>query len=204
MLKVGGSLLDWPELPDRLAAFVTALRNRGCAPGIVVGGGMLVDQLRVLDARYGLGDERAHRLALRAMDWTGFFLGELLDGRCPALVEVAHSRGMADRVWRKGGIPVILPRRILAAAEQRGERTVAHTWDATSDSIAAWLARTLGARELILLKSTHAPAADWERLLAAGYVDRELPEAARGLRVRFVPFRSGDTEGTVMDGTSTD
>ncbi|NUQ61799.1 MAG: hypothetical protein HUU20_04880 [Pirellulales bacterium] len=67
-----------------------------------------------------------------------------------------------------------------------------HTWDVTSDSIAAALAAALSARELVLLKSCARPE-PWSSLreaAEAGYVDRFLPVAAAGLdRVRFVDLR---------------
>jgi hypothetical protein len=67
-----------------------------------------------------------------------------------------------------------------------------HTWDATSDSIAACLARALGAAELVLLKSAAPPsAATPGDLAAAGYVDRHFPIVAAELpAVRFVDLRS--------------
>jgi hypothetical protein len=35
-----------------------------------------------------------------------------------------------------------------------------HTWDVTSDSIAAWVAGTIGADRLVVVKSPGAPARD--------------------------------------------
>ncbi len=56
---------------------------------------------------------------------------------------------------------------------------VERSWRITGDSLALWLARRLGARRLVLLKSCPIPTADLTALAAAGIVDEVLPEMAR-------------------------
>jgi aspartokinase-like uncharacterized kinase len=66
-----------------------------------------------------------------------------------------------------------------------------HRWDVTSDSLAVRVAALAGARELILLKSTDPPSADWTE---AGFVDayfsEALRQAPRDLQVRAVNLRT--------------
>jgi 5-(aminomethyl)-3-furanmethanol phosphate kinase len=62
------------------------------------------------------------------------------------------------------------------------EETIAASWAVTSDSLAAWLARRLGARRLVLVKSAAAPSAAAPAELAArGLVDAAFPDYAAGL-----------------------
>ncbi len=61
VIKVGGSLFDWPELPRRLAAFLD--RNRSHEPCLreqavlIAGGGPFADIIRTMDKTHSLGDE---------------------------------------------------------------------------------------------------------------------------------------------------
>src|SRR5271165_5143987 len=84
VIKVGGSLLDWPELPGRLAAFLARCRDEDPAGGgtflLMAGGGPAADLIRTMDRIHGLGDARAHWLAIRAMDLTAQLLSALLPG----------------------------------------------------------------------------------------------------------------------------
>jgi aspartokinase-like uncharacterized kinase len=64
------------------------------------------------------------------------------------------------------------------------------SWDVTSDSIAAWIARQLGGAALVLLKSAEAPSRVLATLAGAGYVDAYFPIAAHGLsQIEFVDVR---------------
>ncbi len=69
-------------------------------------------------------------------------------------------------------------------------------WSVTSDSIAARIAITLSADELVLLKSASLPNAancDIQEMSNAGYVDGFFVELANSInRVRFVNLRSID------------
>jgi aspartokinase-like uncharacterized kinase len=77
VIKVGGSLLDWPGLPARLAEVLAGQTRRVV---LIVGGGRAVDWVRDLDRWHGLGEERAHALALRALDLTAHLLAALVPG----------------------------------------------------------------------------------------------------------------------------
>ena len=69
--------------------------------------------------------------------------------------------------------------------------TVPHTWDATSDSIAAWLATELHTSELVLLKSVSRPSGVMANAARAGLVDRCFPDAAARIpQVSWVNLRS--------------
>ncbi len=82
VIKVGGSLLDWPELPGRLTAFLDGRRTSKPAErsALIAGGGPAADLIRTLDRIHGLGDQTAHLLALHALDLTAILLAAILPG----------------------------------------------------------------------------------------------------------------------------
>jgi dihydroneopterin aldolase len=66
-----------------------------------------------------------------------------------------------------GRVPVLAPSKWLREADP-----LPHSWDVTSDSIAAWVAGAVGARRLVLVKPAGAAGAD----LVDPYFSRALPE----------------------------
>lgn len=105
---------------------------------VVPGGGIFADEVRRADRRFALGDSAAHWMAILAMDQYGHLLARLAPGAV-----LARSR----RELTPGRLNVLLPSGWLRRADP-----LPHSWDVTSDSIAAWLARALGARHLMLVK----------------------------------------------------
>jgi aspartokinase-like uncharacterized kinase len=198
VIKVGGSLLDWPELPDHLTLFLDRQRAR-VASGhllLIAGGGRVADLVRNLDRDHRLGDETAHRLAIQAMDLTARFLAAILPG------SVAVDR-LTERfqVWSTGRIPVLVPSPILQDIERTGMPRLPRSWDTTSDSIAAWIAAHLGAESLVLLKSASLPSSA-DRQLAARLerVDALFPRISRVLpRVEFLNLRDPDGDLLTLD-----
>jgi 5-(aminomethyl)-3-furanmethanol phosphate kinase len=184
VVKVGGSLLDWPELPGRLGAYLA--ERRGEVAALVVGGGRAADLIRDLDRAHGLGEERSHDLALRALELTAHVLAALLPGL--AVVSDLPSLGA---VRSAGGMPVLAPRAFLEREEREANTPLPHRWAVTSDSIAARVAERLGAAELALLKSASPPPGiDRDGAARLGLVDPYFPEASRPLRrVTFLNLR---------------
>jgi len=176
VVKVGGSLLDWPGLAAGLAGYLGA--RRGDHLVLVVGGGRFADALRDLDARQGLGEARSHALALRVLDVTARALAAI----APGLVVVEEVADLPP-AWASGRVPILAPRRFLDA-DDRSPGPLPHTWATTTDAIAARLAARLGARELALLKAAPLPeGTDLIEAARLGLVDPETPAAAAGLAV---------------------
>ena len=145
--KLGGSLLSLPDLVPRLERLFE--RESGHTRRLVVsGGGPTADIVRGWDRLHGLGEERAHWLALESLRLNELLLAELLPGAA-----VVRSRDEAERVWDAGGLPILCACDFLREAERRAALPLPHTWDVTSDSIAAWLAAVWPADRLVLLKS---------------------------------------------------
>jgi 5-(aminomethyl)-3-furanmethanol phosphate kinase len=183
VIKVGGSLLDWPELPDRLSSYLEG--RRGDRLVLIVGGGRFADVLRDLDACHKLGEIRSHALALRVLDLTAHLVAELLPGS-----EVVEDLNQLPDAWTRGRLPILAPRLFLDQ-DDRSSNPLPHAWSTTTDAIAARLAVRLGAQELALLKSTPLPSGIRQREAARlGLVDEEFPRVAKGVPiVTFINFR---------------
>jgi 5-(aminomethyl)-3-furanmethanol phosphate kinase len=184
VIKVGGSLLDWPALPERLSTY---LESQGAeARVLIVGGGKAADVVRELDGVHNLGPRRSHTLALHAMDLTAHLLAALLP-----TAQVVTRVERLPTLWRGSALPILSPRRFLDGADARSPDPLPASWDVTSDSIAARVAVYLQAQELVLLKSAPIPP-DADRNAAArlGLVDPAFPGVARGLdRIAYVNLR---------------
>jgi 5-(aminomethyl)-3-furanmethanol phosphate kinase len=142
VLKVGGSLLADPALYARVCAAIgdTARATRTL---IVPGGGPFAELVRFMEQSFTLGDDLAHWLAIRAMDSHA----ELLQSRLPDAVLV-ESRTELATAFANDAIPILAPTRWLRLADP-----LPHSWDVTSDSIAAWIASELSTTRLVLVKA---------------------------------------------------
>jgi probable H4MPT-linked C1 transfer pathway protein len=163
VIKVGGGLLEHVEQLDRvLSAIVMAARQQHVI--VVPGGGPFADAVRDADERLGLGDDAAHWMAILGMDQYAHLLASRLSGAV-----VVSTREEIDPVLRQRQIPVLAPSRWLSSVDP-----LPHTWDVTSDSIAAWVAGELGADRLLLVKPPGVNGAD----LVDAYFERALPPPA--------------------------
>ena len=136
----GGALADVAGFQAVLATIDEVARS--CRLVIVPGGGPFADAVRAVDRQLGLSETTAHWLAIAAMDQYAEVIAERL-GRT-SLIEDPRDIGTAIDA---GCVPVLRPSRWLRDADP-----LPHSWDVTSDSIAAWVAGQLGARQLILVK----------------------------------------------------
>ena len=189
VVKVGGSLFDWPALPQRLQEW---LRDRPAGIHVLVaGGGALCDVIRQADARFNLGQERAHWLCIDALAISARLLTHMLQG-VPLIDSLSAASGLRNRHSTRVTV-VFDPQPFLVSLEvDQLDRPLPHHWDVTSDSIAAHLAERLGAF-LVLLKSSDAPATSVEAASSAGFVDAYFPHAARNVsQIGWVNLRRGN------------
>ena len=160
VVKLGGSLLKDVEEFDRvLSVLAEVARARRLL--IVPGGGPFADAVRAVDARLRLSDDAAHWMAILAMDEHAHLIAERLvhGALVTSAAEIAHAQSSAR-------IPVLAPYRWLREANP-----LPHSWDVTSDSIAAWCAQAVGASQLILIKPRGASGDD----VVDRYFSRALP-----------------------------
>jgi aspartokinase-like uncharacterized kinase len=141
VVKVGGGLSAAAGALDTVGR---ALAEAGRRHPIVVvpGGGPFADQVRAFERRERLSADAAHWMAMLAMDQYAQVLAERIEGA--VLVEEPGAIGPATE---PEGIAVLAPSRWMRAAD-----VLPHTWGATSDSVAAFVAGALDAACLVLLK----------------------------------------------------
>ncbi len=147
VIKIGGSLMD---IAGEILAEIPA------SPTLIVpGGGVFADFVRA----ESLDDEAAHWKAIDAMEKYGRFLSTYG-------YPVTHELKIPDE------LTVLLPKYIM-----QKEDPLPHTWDITSDSIAAWAAGVLKCR-LLIVKSTESGDdlvdPEFERVLAQSGVTAEI------------------------------
>jgi (4-(4-[2-(gamma-L-glutamylamino)ethyl]phenoxymethyl)furan-2-yl)methanamine synthase len=144
VLKLGGSLLG---NPGQWRAAIATIASLAASQRLVIvpGGGPFADKVRWIDAEIGLGDDAAHWMAIAAMDQHAEMIAAT-----PGVVRVTDFAGVLA-VLARGEVPVIAPLQWVRAADP-----LPHSWNVTSDSIAAWLAGTLHAARLVLIKSDGA------------------------------------------------
>ncbi len=169
VLKIGGSLLE----SDAAAQLMRGLAGRGPDRLVIVpGGGDFADTVRTVQSRHALGEGAAHHMALLAMHMVGIALADLAPG-----FEIAETADEFAAAWQRGITPVWAPARMVLASDIRA------SWEATSDSLAAWLAGQIGAERLVLAKSCAVPVAissSAQALSAAGIVDAGFAEFVEG------------------------
>jgi aspartokinase-like uncharacterized kinase len=187
VVKVGGSLFDLPDLPERIQRwFATQPPAHNV---LLAGGGQLAKQIRTWNLMTSFDDATAHWMCVDLLSVTA----QLLKTRLPDLGLIDDERVLRDRMGTPGAT-IFSPAMWLREREPKAAgRRLPWNWDVTSDSIAGRLAAVLPADELVLLKSS--PPRDtadglWD-LTAAGYVDQFLPKLAAELPpVRTIDLRS--------------
>src|ERR1700722_2168263 len=167
VVKVGGSLYDWPPLGARLQQYLATIRGRSVV--LVPGGGPFANVIRSLDQAHQLGEEPAHWLALHSLNLAARFLEQLLPG-----AKVIEGLLAARNFWMVDHVSILDTFRFARSDESRLNH-LPHSWSATSDSFAARVAIVAGAERLILLKSTPPTGQDWDAAARSGVVDALFP-----------------------------
>jgi aspartokinase-like uncharacterized kinase len=127
VIKLGGAVLGSPVSIPRYGQTL-----------VVPGGGAFAEAVRAIDAQHHIGDDAAHWAAILAMDQYAYALA--------ALVPQTRIVTSPEEVMA-GDVPILAPYRWLKERDP-----LPHSWDVTSDSIAAWIAHAVGAKKLLLVK----------------------------------------------------
>jgi hypothetical protein len=123
IIKLGGSLMGTAKsLVKRLSAL------EGCDILIIPGGGPMADLVHEVYCRHGLSQEAAHWMAILAMEQYGYMLADGTGAR------------LTRKIERPRGAAVLLAYNALLECDEGIE----HTWEYTSDSVAALVACRLG------------------------------------------------------------
>ncbi len=203
IIKLGGSLLDLPDLASRLQRLIQSQPDSETLL-ILVGGGKIVDAVRHYDQIHSIDNTASHWLCVDLMHSTA----QLLQAVVPDLPLLADNRELSSFVSAetkgaetKGAeteavvasevkkVAIVSPRCFYSTTINAQALPIG--WQTTSDSIGALLATMLRADELILLKSTDAGRADvqdnMEQSLTDEAFDSVVPE---WLKVRIVNLRA--------------
>jgi aspartokinase-like uncharacterized kinase len=162
VVKIGGSLIkEAPGLVDRLVKeFGSENPNpvdEGQASGrlpfsvlIVPGGGIFADAIRAADEEFSLGADAAHWMAVLGMEqYACYLLDKSSAVATDSIANLPH------------GVSILFPYRLI-----KTEDLLPHSWDVTSDTIAAWVATQIGA---LFVKAT-----DVDGIFREGKLIREV------------------------------
>ncbi len=141
VVKLGGSLCQSDTLVNCLNRVEKNYQGRAVV--IVPGGGAFADQVRLAQQCWQFDDITAHRMAILAMQQMA-----LLFKGIKGDFGFARSVSEIRKQLRRQNIVIWSPD--IVELDCAG---IQATWDITSDSLAAWLAKALSATELILVKS---------------------------------------------------
>jgi aspartokinase-like uncharacterized kinase len=124
VIKIGGSLIH--RGMELVREIIEYSNSEGETILIVPGGSIFADTVR----RISTTEEAAHWMAVLAMEQYGYYLG---NGNDVELIDNLNSHGK--------GAYILLPYNLIKTKDE-----LPHTWNVTSDTIAAWVAQKLGAR----------------------------------------------------------
>ena len=208
VIKLGGSLLDLPDLPERIESIRSLCRSRTTCTDqlLIAGGGAVADVVRDWDRRFHLPVETSHELGIAAMQFHAELLAAILPNS-----QLVHSVNELPSTWSAGQLAIVAAADFLRglrlgksdgaegeAAASSLASLLAASWDVTSDSIAAIIAQAISANCLILAKSRDLPAGiDIPAAEHASLVDRRFSRASTGIpRLGWINARNGSNAAT--------
>jgi len=168
IVKVGGSLYN--QIPDLIPVIKASKHPLLLIPG----GGPFADLVR----RVEVDNDTAHWMAISAMEQFGLFIASFGISTTDAIITPLTTT-------------VFLPYRYLRLTD-----TLPHTWDVTSDTIAAWVAHVLHL-DLLLLKSV-------DGIFINGIFQEQVtrPVETEVIDPFFIPFViQNSVRATIINGT---
>jgi aspartokinase-like uncharacterized kinase len=135
VVKLGGSLLETGKLFDCLKHIIA--QNQQTV--VVCGGSVFADTVRSAQKKWRFNDVAAHEMAILAMQQNAMMC-QNLQPEFVLFSQTHHFQQQHFSIWS----PDIT---------ELNADNIASSWEITSDSLAAWLARKLKAAKLIVVKS---------------------------------------------------
>lgn len=139
VIKVGGSLSRRRLILEKLFKELAAI-SQNHKFLVVPGGGPFADMVRSIYHKFDISEDTAHWMAVLAMDQMGFFFSNFHPN-----IKVVNKIEEARKI-SSGLIPVLIPSRILFENDP-----LPHSWDVTSDSIAAYIAHATNTKKIFIL-----------------------------------------------------
>ncbi len=156
VIKLGGSLTQSGQMADCLQHIALTSTH----PTVIVpGGGDFANQVRFAQHHWHFDDEAAHHMAILAMQQMAILLHSL-QRDFPLVDQLSNlQQTRQTSIW--------FPELALL-----NQHAIPASWSVTSDSLAAWLAGKLNARELIVIKAaTCSAAASINEFVEQGLLD---------------------------------
>ena len=149
VIKIGGGLATVPAALERVCR---AVQEASLSHRIVVvpGGGSFAEAVREFDRTNRLSVSAAHWMAMLAMDQYAHVLADRIPN-----AELVEDPGSVAAATARGRLAVLAPFRWMRSAD-----VLPHSWDVTSDSIAAFIAGALDAIRLLLIKPGRSGTVD--------------------------------------------
>ncbi|WP_135609382.1 amino acid kinase [Methanococcoides sp. AM1] len=168
VLKIGGSLIE--QADDLLKAIMEQIVSTESKVKIVVvpGGGVFANGIREASRAYSIGDEAAHWMAVAAMEQYAYLL-----------VDKSGMPSIDDTDNVPEGMSILLPYKLLKTTDE-----LEHSWDVTSDTIAAWVAHRIDAA---LIKATDVDGVLNEGELIEKITAKELESMGETCTDRILP-----------------
>lgn len=135
VVKLGGSLFETGKIFDCLKHI--ALQNENIV--VVCGGGVFADTVRNAQKKWQFDDIAAHEMAILGMQQTAIMC-QNVQSEFTIVQKISEFKTHHLSIWSPD------------LAELNAAKIPA-SWEITSDSLAAWLAKKLKADELIIVKS---------------------------------------------------
>ncbi len=161
VIKLGGSLTHSKALINCFNKIQQRYQGRSVI--IVPGGGAFADQVRFAQKQWQFDDITAHHMAILAMQQMALMFKGLVPhwSIVSSLSELQSAINLNKYlIWSPD-------------SAELDQAAIPASWDITSDSLAAWLAKQLSATELILVKSAVIdPQASLEQLAAQHIIDQ--------------------------------
>ena len=186
VIKVGGSLLSFPTLAERLQTWINQRPDSFIR--MVIGGGPFADSIRSLQKIHHFNNIQSHQLAIEAMGLSQVLVAKLLDD-IPILSIGSNSLDL----WKDGSPRVaLIDHRYWL---QEPSECLPNDWNVTSDSLAAWVAVNSKADRLVWAKSVGPPSS----LVEAGakqwvdtYLSTQLIHPLQTITIDWWNLRTGE------------
>lgn len=168
ILKLGGSLID------SSAELIKAIYdNFAGAEGntqviIVPGGGIFADNIRRISEEYSLTEKASHWMAIAAMEQYAHLLEDMT-----GVPTIEDTNNVNEKV------SILLPYKLLKDVDE-----LPHSWDVTSDTIAAWVAQRMNAS---LIKATDVDGIFNDEKMIKEMTLRELERMGETCADRMLP-----------------
>ncbi|AEH06743.1 [5-(aminomethyl)furan-3-yl]methyl phosphate kinase [Methanothermococcus okinawensis] len=137
LIKIGGSLTYYAKpLLNKLKRFSDEYEEKII---VVPGGGAFANVVRELNEKGGLNNRSSHKLATMSMDMMGIYFSEISN------IKTADNLYDAKYILKNDNIVILLPSKIVLSTDE-----LPCSWDVTSDSIGAHIARLLNLNSIII------------------------------------------------------